>query len=244
MIGAHPNGWNGCDTACCRQRGRFFLGAGEPETESDRGPCEHPLLSSKAPRFRGAGSTIGRVRDRGPHAGSRKVVTGTRVLHRRCAGLDVHEKEIVACVRLTIGGKESHEVRRFSTMTPGLLELSEWLSARKCTHVAMEATGVYWKPVWHVLEPDFELVLANGGHIRNVPGRKSDVNDATWVADLLAHGLIRASFVPPQPLQELRELTRTRKQIRREVVQHTQRIERVLEDVMSSCRRSSPTFWA
>lgn len=153
-----------------------------------------------------------------------------KVMHRWCAGLDVHKKEIVACVRITTGEEASHEVRRFPTMTSGLLELSEWLRACRCTHVAMEATGVYWKPVWHVLEADFELVLANAGHIRNVPGRKSDVNDATWIADLLAHGLIRASFVPPQPIQELRELTRTRKQLRREIAQHTQRIQRVLED--------------
>jgi len=94
----------------------------------------------------------------------------------------------------------------------------------------MEATGVYWKPVWHVLEAHFTLVLANAMHIRNVPGRKSDMNDATWVADLLAHGLIRSSFVPPAPIQELRDLTRTRKQLVREVVRHTQRIQKTLED--------------
>jgi transposase len=93
----------------------------------------------------------------------------------------------------------------------------------------MEATGVYWKPVWHMLEERLELVLANAAHIRNVPGRKSDVNDATWIADLLAHGLIRSSFVPPKPIRELRELTRTRKQLTREIVQHTQRIQSVLQ---------------
>ena len=153
-----------------------------------------------------------------------------KVLYRRCAGLDVHKEQITACVRLTQAGEATHQVRTFTSMTTGLLELSEWLSASKCTHVAMEATGVYWKPVWHVLEPDFKLVLANAAHIRNVPGRKSDVNDATWIADLLAHGLIQSSFVPPPPIQELRDLTRTRKQLRREIVQHTQRIQRVLED--------------
>jgi transposase len=94
----------------------------------------------------------------------------------------------------------------------------------------MEATGVYWKPVWHVLEEQFQLVLANAAHIRNVPGRKSDVNDATWITDLMAHGLIRASFVPPAPIQELRDLTRTRRQLGREIVQHTQRIQKALED--------------
>ena len=111
-----------------------------------------------------------------------------------------------------------------------MLSLADWLREAGCTHIAMEATGVYWKPVWHVLEGEFELVLANAAHIKNVPGRKSDVNDATWIADLLAHGLIRASFVPPGPIQELRDLTRTRKQLVREVVQHKQRIHKVLED--------------
>src|SRR5207245_7785583 len=95
---------------------------------------------------------------------------------------------------------------------------------------AMESSGVYWKPVWHVLDGHFELVLANAMHIRNIPGRKSDVNDATWIADLLAHGLIRSSFVPPAPIQALRDLTRTRKQLVREVAQHTLRIQKVLED--------------
>jgi transposase len=122
------------------------------------------------------------------------------------------------------------EARTFATTTRGLLALADWLREAGCTHVAMESTGVYWKPVWHVLEGELELVLANAAHIKNIPGRKSDVNDATWIADLLAHGLIRSSFVPPRPIQELRDLTRTRKQLVREVVQHKQRIQKVLED--------------
>ena len=122
------------------------------------------------------------------------------------------------------------EVRSFGTTTAELLDLADWLAEHDCTHVAMEATGVYWKPVWHVLEAEFELVLANAAHIRNVPGRKTDVNDAMWIADLLAHGLIRSSFVPPQAIQELRDLTRTRKQLVREVSQHSLRIQKVLED--------------
>ena len=153
-----------------------------------------------------------------------------KTLHKRCAGLDVHKVEVVACVRLVVRGKASYEVRRFPTTTKGLIELAEWPEAAQCTHVAMEATGVYWKPVWHILEGRFGLILANAAHIKGVPGRKSDVNDATWIADLLAHGLIRASFVPPQPIQELRDLTRTRKQLTREIVQHTQRIQAVLEE--------------
>jgi transposase len=122
------------------------------------------------------------------------------------------------------------EVKTFATTTSALMELNEFLGAHGVTHVAMEATGVYWKPVWHLLEGDFELILANAQHIRNVPGRKTDVSDAGWIADLLAHGLIRSSFVPPAPIQELRDLTRTRKQLVREISQHSSRIQKVLED--------------
>ena len=152
------------------------------------------------------------------------------VIHVRCAGLDVHQKTVVACVRIAVKSKVVRAVRTFGATTSELLALSDWLSSHGCTHVAMESTGVYWKPVWHVLEGMFELVLANAMHIRNIPGRKSDVNDATWIADLLAHGLIRGSFVPPAPIQDLRDLTRSRKQLVREVGQHTQRIQKVLED--------------
>jgi transposase len=153
-----------------------------------------------------------------------------RVLYARCAGLDVHKDLIVACVRRVEGRLATHEIERFATTTRGLLELRAWLESHGCTHVAMEATGAYWKPVWHVLEDGFELVLANAAHIRNVPGRKSDVSDAAWISDLLEHGLIRASFVPPVAVQELRVLTRTRKQFVRERAAHVQRIEKVLED--------------
>jgi transposase len=152
------------------------------------------------------------------------------VLYPRCAGLDVHAKTVVACVRLASGTKVTYQHRTFSTSTRGLLELDEWLTAQAVTHVGMEATGVYWKPVWHVLEDHFTLVLANAMHIRNIPGRKSDTNDATWIADLLALGLIRSSFVPPAPIQDLRDLTRTRKQLVRESNRHTQRIQKTLED--------------
>jgi transposase len=154
-----------------------------------------------------------------------------KTLHKRCAGLDVHKAEVVACLRLVMRSKVDRQVRRFpTTTTRGLLELAEWLESAGCTHVGMEATGVYWKPVWHILEGRFALTLANAAQVKNVPGRKSDVNDATWLADLLAHGLIRSSFVPPPAIQELRDLTRTRKQLRREIVQHAQRIQAVLEE--------------
>lgn len=152
------------------------------------------------------------------------------LMYARCAGLDVHKETVVACARTLEGRKVETETRTFPTTIKGLLELSSWLSKKGCTHVAMEATGVYWKPVWHVLEGAFGLVLANASHVKNVPGRKTDVKDAEWLAELLAHGLIRASFVPPQPIQELRDLTRTRKQLVREVTQHTQRIQKTLEN--------------
>ena len=152
------------------------------------------------------------------------------VLYPRCAGLDVHAGSVTACVRIATGAEVRYEHRTVSTTTRGLLELDDWLTQHRCSHVAMEATGVYWKPVWHVLEAHVTLVLANAMHIRTVPGRKSDLNDATWIADLLAHGLIRSSFVPPAPIQALRDLTRTRKQLVGEIARHTLRIQKTLED--------------
>jgi len=153
------------------------------------------------------------------------------VLHPRCAGLDVHKETVVTCVRIVSDGEVSRAVRTFETTTARLIELAEWLEANGCTHVAMEATGVYWKPVWQVLAAGgFELVLANASHVKNVPGRKTDVNDATWLAELLAHGLIRASFVPGPEIQELRGLLRTRKQLVREKASHVQRLQKTLEE--------------
>jgi len=152
------------------------------------------------------------------------------ILYEKCAGLDVHKDEVVASIRLGSGRSVHREQKRFGTTTAALMELAAWLTEHGCTHVVMEATGVYWRPVWHVLEGSFELFLANARDVRNLPGRKTDMNDATWLADLLAHGLVRSSFVPPAPVQELRDLTRTRKQLSREVVQHTQRIQKTLED--------------
>ena len=153
------------------------------------------------------------------------------VLYPHCAGLDVHKDTVVACVRHMVNGSVRREVRSFKTTTKELLALSDWLAGEGCTHVAMEATGVYWKPVWHVLsDGDFTLVLANAAHVKNVPGRKTDVNDATWLADLLAHGLIRGSFVPDEQTQEMRTLLRTRKQLVRECSRHVQRLQKTLED--------------
>jgi transposase len=137
---------------------------------------------------------------------------------------------VVCCVRIAEGRRIGRTVRHFGTSTRELLRLLEWLQSENVTHVAMEATGVYWKPVWHVLEGHASLLLANARELKQVPGRKSDVSDAEWIADLLAHGLIRASFVPPAPVQELRDLTRTRTQLVRQRTQNVQRIQKVLED--------------
>lgn len=150
------------------------------------------------------------------------------VMYPRCAGLDLAKDSLVACVRVH-GQPVQATVRTFGTTTRELLALTGWLTEHLVSHVAMEATGTYWKSVWHLLEAHFTLVLANAGHIRGVPGRKSDVKDAEWIADLLAHGLIRGSFVPPAPIQEVRDLTRTRKQLVREIAQHTQRLQKTLD---------------
>ena len=153
------------------------------------------------------------------------------VLHAHCAGLDVHKDSVVACVRHMVDSRVTTVVKTFKTTTQELMALSDWLSAEGATHIAMEATGVYWKPVWHILsDGEFELILANAAHVKNVPGRKTDVNDAMWMADLMAHGLIRASFVPDEPTQQMRDLLRTRKQMVRERSSHVQRIQKTLED--------------
>ena len=153
------------------------------------------------------------------------------VLHERCAGLDVHKKTVVACVRLARGGRVEKEVRTFKTTTADLLALGEWLDGHDVAHVVMEATGVYWKPVWHILDDgERELVLANAAHVKNLPGHKSDVSDCDWLSDLEAHGLIRGSFVPDRQTQELRGLLRTRKQKVRERASNTLRLQKTLED--------------
>ena len=148
-------------------------------------------------------------------------------MHERVAGLDVHKAMIVACVRIMSDGKIKRECRTFETSTASLETLLGWLAASGCTHVAMEATGVYWKPVWNILSDGaFELIVANAAHIKSVPGRKTDVNDATWIADLVACGLIRASFVPDEAIEELRSLLRARKQLAREQTSHIQRMQK------------------
>ena len=154
------------------------------------------------------------------------------VLYERCAGLDVGKDEVVACVRLPDDrGGRRQEIRTFGTFTGQLEELAGWLAAEGVSHVVMEATGPYWQPVWHVLEErPFELLLVNARHVRILPGRKTDVGDAAWLAELLEHGLLRGSFVPPAEIRRLRDLTRYRKRLIQAHGQEAQRIQKTLED--------------
>ncbi|MGH9200094.1 MAG: IS110 family transposase, partial [Vicinamibacterales bacterium] len=151
-------------------------------------------------------------------------------LHDRCCGIDVHQAELTACVRIAQGKQFAEHVEAFGTTTPDLMALRDWLQAHRVTHVAMEATGVYWKCVYYALEDDFEVILVNAAHIKHVPGRKTDTIDAAWIAQLLAHGLLRASFVPPPPIRRLRDLTRYRKALTGERTSEVNRIHKVLED--------------
>jgi len=154
-----------------------------------------------------------------------------QVVHERCCGLDVHKKSVVACILLTEPNGSLHrQVRSFGTTTEDLLTLSDWLDELRVTHIALESTGVYWRPVFNLLEAEARtIVLVNPQHMKAVPGRKTDVKDSEWLADLLRHGLVRASFIPPAPIRELRELTRYRKTLVRERGQETQRIQKLLE---------------
>lgn len=151
-------------------------------------------------------------------------------LYARCCGLDIHKKTVVACL-ITPGapGIPQKQLRTFGTMTEDILALADWLRAAGCTPVAMESTGVYWKPVWNLLEGEFDLLLVNPQHIKAVPGRKTDVKDCEWLADLLQHGLLRGSFVPDRPQRELRELTRYRASLIDERASEVNRLQKALE---------------
>jgi transposase len=153
-----------------------------------------------------------------------------RVVYERCCGLDVHKTSVVACVlAVGPGGEPRQAVRTFGTMTADILALADWLLGWGCTHVAMESTGVYWKPIWNLLEGSFALLLVNARHIKAVPGRKTDVRDSEWIADLLQHGLLQPSFVPDRPQRELRELTRYRTALIRERAAEVNRLQKTLE---------------
>ena len=149
----------------------------------------------------------------------------------RCCGLDVHKQTVAACVRVPgAKGRRTQEVRTFGTTTPDLLALQDWLAAHQVTHVAMESTGVFWKPVYYVLEARFTVLLVNAAHIKQVPGRKTDVRDCQWIAELLEHGLLRGSFVPPPVIRDLRELTRYRRTQIQERTRVANRLHKVLQD--------------
>ncbi len=153
-----------------------------------------------------------------------------QVLYERCAGLDVHKKTIVVCLLITLlTGQVSKQVRTFATTTTGLLALADWLSSQQVSHVAIESTGVYWRPVFNILEAVCSVILVNAQHIKAVPGRKTDVRDSEWLADLLRHGLLRASFIPPQPIRDLRDLVRYRKTLVYERSQEVNRLHKLLE---------------
>jgi len=152
-------------------------------------------------------------------------------VYARVAGLDVHKDSVAACVRwLEGGGRVGQETRRFGTTTRQLLKLRDWLARSEVTHVAMESTGVYWKPIYNILEGGFEVLLVNARHVKNVPGRKTDVKDSEWLAHLQQCGLLKASFIPPRPQREWRDLTRTRAQLVRQRAAVSNRIQKVLED--------------
>jgi transposase len=147
-----------------------------------------------------------------------------------CCGLDVHQAQLTACVRMLVQGRAVELIETFGTTTPDLLALRDWLLGLGVTHVAMESTGVYWKAPYYVLEDSFEMLLVNAAHIKHVPGRKTDTIDAAWIAQLLAHGLLKSSFVPPKPIRRLRDLTRYRKALIGERTRMVNRLHKVLED--------------
>lgn len=140
---------------------------------------------------------------------SREVRTGMQVIHERCCGLDVHKKTVVACILITLAnGEVQRHIRTFSPLTAGLLALSDWLESLAVTVIAMESTGMYWRPVFNLLEEGRSVILVNAQHRKAIPGRKTDMKDSEWLADVLRHGLLKASFIPPAPVRELRDLTR------------------------------------
>jgi transposase len=152
------------------------------------------------------------------------------VIYSRCCGLDIHQRTVVACLRLRADDGQVHqEVQTFGTMTADLLILADWLAAHQVTHVAMESTGVYWWPVYNVLEAEFTVLLVNATHLKAVPGRKTDVKDSEWIAELLAHGLLRGSFIPPQPIRDLRDFTRYRRALIDDRVRLVNRLHKLLE---------------
>src|SRR5215207_9085843 len=208
----------------CREVGSAWCR--EPDQQLDPGcSLARPIVAP----FREARRPDSLIRKH-PAPPLRRRRNGMEVIYPRCCGLDVHKREVVACVvRRDPDGTSRKEVRAFGTMTPDILALADWLGAQEVSHVAMESTGVYWKPIWNLLEDSFALLLVNARHVKAVPGRKSDVRDCEWLADLLRHGLLRGSFVPDRPQRELRELTRYRTSLVRERTAEANRLQKTLE---------------
>jgi transposase len=214
-------------------RGRYWDWCVKPENES--GLTSTRLHVEPEPVAPGLpGSTQSKLlyasrSARGDESTSRTRAT-LDILHSKCAGLDVHKKTVVACLRsVDAQGRVEKQTRTFGTMTGDLLELSDWLASEGVQHAAMESTGVYWKPIWHILEGRFELMLVNAHHMKQVPGRKTDVKDAEWIAQLLQHGLLSPSFVPPPSIRELRDLTRQRAQLIADKAAVANRVHKTLE---------------
>jgi transposase len=168
------------------------------------------------------------------------------ILYERCCGLDVHKRTVVACLLVPgAAGAPSKQIRTLGTMTADLLALSDWLAAAGCTQVAMESTGVFWKPIYNLLEDRFAVLVVNAAHSKAVPGRKTDVRDAEWIADLLRHGLLQASFIPERPQRELRELTRSRTTLIHDRANEVNRLrDGCSKAPISNWRRSRLTCWA
>src|SRR6266542_3978943 len=207
-----------------------FLGAREPVIQTDAGtfPAPRTVCFEHDFQHRLLGWSC-----RAPHQHDEEVSV-VEVVYQRCAGLDVGKDEVVACTRVpagAVGGGRRQEVRTYKTFSAGLAALGDWLGDQGVTQVVMEATGQYWKPVWYVLEErGFELLLVNARHVKILPGRKTDVGDAAWLCELLEHGLLRGSFVPPPAIRELRDLTRYRKRLIQARTAECQRIHKTLED--------------
>ncbi len=160
-----------------------------------------------------------------------QVERGMQELYERCGGIDVHKDTVAVCIRIPGPGDCKHqEMRIFGTTTAELLALRDWLVSQRITHVAMESTGVYWKPVYHILEEDVGIVLVNAAHVKNVPGHKTDIKDCAWLAKLMEAGLLKGSFVPPRPMRDLRDLTRFRKQLINDRTREVNRLHQVLQD--------------
>src|SRR5207249_2595083 len=212
-----------------KEEGRFLCGAASPKRSLAR-------TSYRTRNCGRRGNWIGEhaeqiVETRDVHLGSEveRGATAMDVIYPRCAGLDVHKKSVMVCLRIWTDGKSRKTIRRFGTMTHDLVAMAEWLGGEGVTHVAMESTGVFWKPIYNILEGRFEVLLCNARDVKQVPGRKTDVKDCEWLAQF-QHGLLRGSFVPARELRQLRDLTRGRAQLVGERTRTANRIHKVLED--------------